>query len=190
MATPDARRGLGGVATSAVPYLVLTALMYAVLEVSPLLVVARAVCLAARRTPELNATWDEAAQEIVETKLEGEDGAGEHEPADRREPPWIEQVDVAGGGPPPTILRGLVGGASVAIGLPPLDAMFNSNGTAYAQGASIPKRLGVFFWGNGIHPGPLWTPTATGDASTAKSPGRSPKTASPGHSRTLRCSRR
>ncbi len=34
-------------------------------KVSPLLVVARAVCLAMRRTPELNATWDEAAQEIV-----------------------------------------------------------------------------------------------------------------------------
>lgn len=35
------------------------------LKVSPLLVVARAVCLAVRRTPEMNATWDEAAQEIV-----------------------------------------------------------------------------------------------------------------------------
>ena len=34
-------------------------------KVSPLLVVARAVCLAARRTPEVNSTWDEAAQEIV-----------------------------------------------------------------------------------------------------------------------------
>jgi 2-oxoisovalerate dehydrogenase E2 component (dihydrolipoyl transacylase) len=34
-------------------------------KVSPLLVVARAVCLAVRRTPELNASWDEAAQEIV-----------------------------------------------------------------------------------------------------------------------------
>jgi pyruvate dehydrogenase E2 component (dihydrolipoamide acetyltransferase) len=34
-------------------------------KVSPLLVVARAVCLAVRRTPEVNATWDEAAQEIV-----------------------------------------------------------------------------------------------------------------------------
>ncbi len=34
-------------------------------KVSPLLVVARAVCLAVRRTPEINATWDEAAQEIV-----------------------------------------------------------------------------------------------------------------------------
>lgn len=34
-------------------------------KVSPTLIVARAVCLALRRTPELNATWDEAAQEIV-----------------------------------------------------------------------------------------------------------------------------
>jgi len=34
-------------------------------KVSPLLIVARAVCLAARRTPEINSTWDEAAQEIV-----------------------------------------------------------------------------------------------------------------------------
>jgi acyl-lipid omega-6 desaturase (Delta-12 desaturase) len=42
-ATPDARRGLVDVATSAVPYLVLTALMYVVLDVSPLLVVALAI---------------------------------------------------------------------------------------------------------------------------------------------------
>ncbi len=35
------------------------------IKVSPLLVVARAVCVAARRTPEVNATWDEAAQEIL-----------------------------------------------------------------------------------------------------------------------------
>ncbi len=34
-------------------------------KVSALLVVARAVCLAARRTPEINATWDETAQEII-----------------------------------------------------------------------------------------------------------------------------
>ncbi len=34
-------------------------------KVSPLLVVAKAVCLAARRTPEVNASWDEQAQEIV-----------------------------------------------------------------------------------------------------------------------------
>ena len=34
-------------------------------KLSPLLVVAKAVCLAVRRTPELNASWDEQAQEIV-----------------------------------------------------------------------------------------------------------------------------
>jgi pyruvate dehydrogenase E2 component (dihydrolipoamide acetyltransferase) len=34
-------------------------------RVSPLLVVAKAVCLAMRRTPEINAWWDEQAQEIV-----------------------------------------------------------------------------------------------------------------------------
>ncbi|MGZ4200992.1 MAG: fatty acid desaturase [Thermoleophilaceae bacterium] len=42
-ATPDARRALVDVATSAVPYLLLTALMYALLNVSPLLVVALAI---------------------------------------------------------------------------------------------------------------------------------------------------
>ncbi len=35
------------------------------IKVSPLLIVAKACLLAARRTPELNASWDEAAQEIV-----------------------------------------------------------------------------------------------------------------------------
>lgn len=34
-------------------------------KVSPLLIVARAVCLAVRRTPEVNASWDEGAQEIL-----------------------------------------------------------------------------------------------------------------------------
>ena len=34
-------------------------------KVTPLLVLAKAMCLAVRRNPEINATWDEAAQEIV-----------------------------------------------------------------------------------------------------------------------------
>ena len=34
-------------------------------KVSPLLVLARAVILAMRRTPEINSFWDEAAQEVV-----------------------------------------------------------------------------------------------------------------------------
>ena len=38
---------------------------FADVKVSPTLLVAKAVCLALRRTPELNATFDDAAQEIV-----------------------------------------------------------------------------------------------------------------------------
>ena len=34
-------------------------------KVTPLLVLAKAMCVALRRNPEVNATWDEAAQEIV-----------------------------------------------------------------------------------------------------------------------------
>jgi 2-oxoisovalerate dehydrogenase E2 component (dihydrolipoyl transacylase) len=34
-------------------------------KVTPLLVLAKAMCLAVRRHPEINAAWDEAAQEIV-----------------------------------------------------------------------------------------------------------------------------
>jgi hypothetical protein len=45
--------------------------------------------------------------------------------------------------------------------------MFNGTGTAYADGAAIPTRMGIFFWGNGVKPdrwtpvdqGPNWTPS-------------------------------
>jgi Protein of unknown function (DUF1552) len=50
------------------------------------------------------------------------------------------------------VLRGvLAGGAAVAIPLPRLGAMLNSNGTAYAAGKPI-QRFGVFFIGNGVVP--------------------------------------
>jgi 2-oxoisovalerate dehydrogenase E2 component (dihydrolipoyl transacylase) len=38
---------------------------FADVRVSPLLIIAKAVCLALQKTPELNSAWDEAAQEIV-----------------------------------------------------------------------------------------------------------------------------
>jgi len=60
-------------------------------------------------------------------------------------------------------LRGIVSGVGVSLWLPVLDAMCNESGTAFAAGAPLPTTFGVFFWGNGIHPGTLWTPTATGD---------------------------
>ena len=60
-----------------------------------------------------------------------------------------------------TLLRGLVGGAAVCIGLPPLEAMFNANGDAYADGTQLPRRFGIFFWGNGVLL-PKWNPAKTG----------------------------
>jgi hypothetical protein len=63
------------------------------------------------------------------------------------------------------VLRGLAGGVGISVALPPLEAMFNGNGTAYADGTEIPKRLGVFFWGNGVKPD-RWVPTTTGSAWT------------------------
>jgi len=60
-------------------------------------------------------------------------------------------------------LRGIISGVGVSLWLPVLDAMCNENGTAFAAGAPLPTTFGIFFWGNGIHPGSLWTPTGTGD---------------------------
>ncbi|MDP6942554.1 MAG: DUF1552 domain-containing protein [Myxococcota bacterium] len=62
-----------------------------------------------------------------------------------------------------TFLRGLVGGATVAIGLPPLEMFLNTHGTAYAaSGASgFPRRFGMFYWGNG-HLANRWVPAQTG----------------------------
>jgi hypothetical protein len=65
-----------------------------------------------------------------------------------------------------TVLRGALGGVGIGVALPPLEAMFNSNGTAYAQGAPIPKRLGIFFWGDGVKPD-RWVPTNTGSSWTS-----------------------
>lgn len=59
------------------------------------------------------------------------------------------------------VLRGIVGGTALALGLPPLEAMFDANGVAYASGGAFPKRFGLFFWGNGILPH-KWVPTGTG----------------------------
>lgn len=61
-----------------------------------------------------------------------------------------------------TLLRGLVGGAAVALALPPLEAMMNGNGVAYADDTPLPKRFGVFFWGNGVKVD-RWLPSGTGE---------------------------
>ncbi len=61
-----------------------------------------------------------------------------------------------------TFLRGMLGGTALALGLPPLEAFFNSNGTAYAVDGAFPKRFGLFFWGNGMLPD-RWIPPTTGE---------------------------
>lgn len=62
-----------------------------------------------------------------------------------------------------TALRGLLTtGAAVSIGLPLLEAMLNTNGTALAQGAAPLSPLFVsWFFGNGTLPG-RWKPSAVG----------------------------
>lgn len=71
-----------------------------------------------------------------------------------------------------TVLRGLLGGSAVALGLPALEAMMSPR--AFAVGGLFPKRFGLFFWGNGTLPGdpdkPLenpdrWTPIGEGSGS-------------------------
>ncbi|MEZ4295769.1 MAG: DUF1552 domain-containing protein [Polyangiaceae bacterium] len=50
-----------------------------------------------------------------------------------------------------TVLRGLLaGGLATTVGLPTLEAMLNSNGTAFADGSPLPVRLIVWCFGNGV----------------------------------------
>ncbi|HWB82094.1 MAG TPA: DUF1552 domain-containing protein [Nannocystaceae bacterium] len=67
------------------------------------------------------------------------------------------------------LLRGLAGGTAVAVGLPPLEAMLNGNGTAFADGSAIPRRFGLWFFGNGVKRD-HWTPAQTGTAWQASPP--------------------
>ncbi len=50
-----------------------------------------------------------------------------------------------------TLLRGMVGGSLVTVGLPALEAMLNENGTALADGTDLPCRFVSFFWADGIN---------------------------------------
>ena len=61
-----------------------------------------------------------------------------------------------------TLLQGILGGAVVGIGLPPLERFMNTHGTAYADaGGGFPKRFILFHWGNGNHPD-TWVPEGEG----------------------------
>lgn len=49
------------------------------------------------------------------------------------------------------VLRGIVNGSAVAVGVPLLDMFLDGNGEALAAGAPIPLRYGTWFWGCGIN---------------------------------------
>jgi hypothetical protein len=61
------------------------------------------------------------------------------------------------------LLKGMLGGATATLGLPVLEVMLDRHGEALASGEPLPKRFGVFFWGNGVVP-TEWLPAATGEA--------------------------
>jgi len=48
------------------------------------------------------------------------------------------------------VLRGILNGAGVTVGLPLLNCMLNGNGNALANGQPMPVRFGTWFWGLGM----------------------------------------
>ena len=63
------------------------------------------------------------------------------------------------------VLRGIGATGLVSLGLPTLEGMLDINGEVFAQdGAPIPTRFGVWFWGNGVRP-EYWTPQGEGRGS-------------------------
>ena len=59
------------------------------------------------------------------------------------------------------VLRGMLGGAAITVGLPFLDCFLNTNGNALADGSALPLCFGTWFQGLGFTPG-FWEPPAVG----------------------------
>ncbi len=60
------------------------------------------------------------------------------------------------------VLRGVLAGSAVTVGLPILDCVLNDNGTAFADtGAQLPTRFGTWFWPLGVGEGE-WRPKDVG----------------------------
>jgi Protein of unknown function (DUF1552) len=60
------------------------------------------------------------------------------------------------------VLRGMMGGAAVTVGLPFLDCMLDANGAAMAAtGTALPVCFGTWFYGCGFNPG-RWEPKTVG----------------------------
>jgi len=50
-----------------------------------------------------------------------------------------------------TVLRGMLGGAAITVGIPLLECCLNNSGTALADGLPIPTRFGTWYWGLGTN---------------------------------------
>ncbi len=59
------------------------------------------------------------------------------------------------------MLRGVLGGAAVAVGLPLFDALFDEHGEVLADEGKAPARFGTWFWGCGMNP-KRWVPSQEG----------------------------
>jgi hypothetical protein len=60
-----------------------------------------------------------------------------------------------------SLLRGVLGGATVAVSLPLLDCFLDGHGEALASGQPIPTRFGTWFWGCGVNED-RWFPSKLG----------------------------
>jgi hypothetical protein len=54
------------------------------------------------------------------------------------------------------LLRGMLGGTAVTVGLPFLECFLNDSGTALANGTPMPVRFGTWFWGLGGNRPVFW----------------------------------
>jgi hypothetical protein len=65
-----------------------------------------------------------------------------------------------------SLLRGVLGGGAVTLGLPALDIFLDGHGEAWANGARLPVRFGTYFWGLGLTDTPAggtrWVPKTIG----------------------------
>lgn len=62
-----------------------------------------------------------------------------------------------------TMLRGMLNGAAVTVGIPILECVLNDNGTAFAAtGQQLPPCFGTWFWALGLAMG-QWTPKDIGN---------------------------
>ncbi len=59
------------------------------------------------------------------------------------------------------VLRGLLGGTAIAVGLPTFDFMLNGNGDAFAGGEALWTRFGLWYFGNGVRLD-SWIPSTVG----------------------------